>query len=312
MIDINTLIDLFLEGGLAPKNIPATLAQQHKQGNDGITSGALNTYRQAFAKLENPREEILPLWNALVAGEDVSPVSASASKALRLYIKNGYVTNKNAEPVEVKPKEVVLKLKVPELDSSFANGNNWDYDMLYDAFAAVNITKEGMQAALKNTHIKDLLEPKEALREVNIPTVETFLTYKRQEWVYPTKQNFPDNRKRKFKQAAFHLALIKTSVMEEGNPQNQWYVNPNLRTNKRTAPFSDYHINRSGELPDFDPEDTPITNEVRKLLKTGLSKRHLTKDGKYNIILIQLELYCYHNVWFKPSAKDLMPKASIK
>ena len=100
MIEITTLLEIYLQGKLSPKEIAVTLTALQLNGHKGVTKNALEKYRQAFAKLTFPREDVHRLWEALVNDASheqitatVAPVSASACAALKDYIKKGYLSN---------------------------------------------------------------------------------------------------------------------------------------------------------------------------------------------------------------------------
>lgn len=213
------------------------------------------------------------------------------------------------------------ELTVPEgIDKNFLLGvRSWDHTKLHKAFAAVNpiVTKEAYLKALKKAKIfisslPEAGKPKVMLGEVTPTMINTVFKQFQGCWQFPTATK---EKKQKNRASFFFLFLDTTEVQEEGNTFTNWYVKNNMAEYinlRATAPFSDYSINRYGQLPWIDLGEVQISDDILHILKTGLSPRHLLKNGHYNYDLIQAELYVFHNVWHKPKPKELMSKSLIK
>ena len=216
--------------------------------------------------------------------------------------------------------QVAEGLNVPDgIDTSFllAKGR-WDHAKLHQAFSTVNpiVTKEAYLKALKKAKIfistlPEAGKEKVMLGEITPDMIKTVFKQHQGEWQFPTSTRDKKSRNRA---TFFFLFLDTTTVPSEDNEFTRWYVKSNISEYcnlRETAPFSDTNINNEGQLPWIDLGEDKVTADIYHVLKTGLSSRHLTKNGHYNYELIQAELYAFHNVWYKPKPKDLMSRSLI-
>lgn len=207
-----------------------------------------------------------------------------------------------------------VELVVPvNLTREHTKGSRWDFDKLIPFFNTVNknSTKPAVQAALKKARIsiKGLpIKESKTLQEV-IPKSKYTEVFKRTrgELKYPTKDD-PLSQNRR---ALHHIFLATTIVQEEGNIYINWYAKDTLTiltNDKFTAPYSNIDINKAGQLPGLMHKPSQPSDEVRELLKHGLSPRHLLPNGNYNIDLIRAELFIFHQLWYTPEPKELQDK----
>lgn len=217
--------------------------------------------------------------------------------------------------------QAATDLNVPEgIDTSFlAARGRWDHTKLHQAFSTVNavVTKDAYLKALKKAKIfistlPEAGKEKVMLGEITPGMIKTVFKQHQGAWQFPPA--IKDKRSRN-RATFFFLFLEATTVHDEGRTYTQWYVKSNISEYanlRETAAFSETEINRERSLPWIDLEEVPMTKDIHHVLKTGLSSRHLTKNGHYNYDLIQAELYVFHNVWYKPKPKDLMSRSLIK
>lgn len=165
-----------------------------------------------------------------------------------------------------------------KLDLSYTKNGKWDYDKL---LKETNLDLLELKKFLKKVRIKNLPEshiPIKPLQPLNLKTLEIIF-----------KQHPKDPKL----VAMLHLFL---------EFKGKWRLKSNSPVKvaiPQTPP------------PPLTLEPQPLTEVAAQSLKTSLTARHLNSRGHYNYELIQAELLATFDIWYRPEARDLMPKALI-
>jgi len=207
-----------------------------------------------------------------------------------------------------KTKGLGIKLNVPKtIDRSFLIGDkHWNHPMLYKAFLEINdeVTKEDYVAAMRTAKItiKSLDYPPSnlpvvMLKELPAAKLRQLLVLKDGFLTYPTGTD----------QTSINRRVILSLALKK-NPSN-WGLNISMQ---HYTGIVRLNAQLKNPLPELEIATEPMTEELFRMLKTGLSPRHINDKGHYNYPLIQMELYMFHNVFYKPAMEELMPKPSIQ
>ena len=276
---------MYGQGRLAPKEVASTLLSLHISGYTDIDSNLLNRLRQLFAKTTNPA-----LWDLLGSAtlEEINTtlgttISKTAHSAVLEAKKKGILTNE--ENLKEIPKHKAPKIVQPMISIEHViQPNRWNYDEIFNSYKELNsaISRDQAIDDFKARYITIAHIPNETIEMPELPR-EALLKLLRD----PPK-NLNENQK----------VILNLFVTPGGHLRHEIkeYLNLDFKSEKYLT----------------QPDKTPLTEDARNALLTGLQARHVLANGLYNNPLIMAELFVFYNCFTRPNAKQLQPRSEIK